>query len=116
MSRKRLMYVLLSLIIVYCAMREMILEWAIPTDTGPTLLTQLNHIVLVYNRVWVNYGVGFVCFVTIVGLRSVKLVPQQSIDELKQAYIEKGAILVATNPKEAFMKVFEGIQFKKGKR
>ena len=110
--RKHLVYLLLGLIIVYCAMRELILEWEIPTDTGPALLNQLNQIVLLYNRVWVNYGVGFICFVAMVGLRSVKLVPQQSIENLKQEFINKGKILVAASPKEAFMKVFEGIKFK----
>ena len=113
MSHKRLVYLLLGLIIVYCAMRQVILEWQIPTDTGPEVLVILNRLVLLYNGSALNYGVGVASLLAIGMLRQVKLLPQQSIDDVKAEMIKQGKIIVASSPKDAFSKVFKGIKFKK---
>ena len=110
---RKLVYLLLGLVIVLCALRQVILEWQVPTDTGPDVLIMLNQLVLVYNDSVLNYGVGVACLVVMAVLRRVKLLPTQRIEDVKAELIKQGKIIVAENPRDAFSKVFEGIKFKK---
>ena len=68
---RKLAYVLLILLMVYCGMREAILELQIPMNNGPDLLMQVTNWVLLWNDPVVNYGVAVGSFVVLAAMRQI---------------------------------------------